>query len=291
MRLIGDLPEPPVSHFIEMLQRSERATVEQIRLHVEERTFDFAFGLGAADLASPRPETIVRGERQKACVVNRLIVFPTRDDHFHVVVQACRGDALEMIERPDVLADRRVEVLSLRKADILSPGITQQITEQIDFSATFLREVDLIGGPVHLGLNARTGLEANREWLGRLPAKFADAIANERVLAWIALLFQLFEQPRGGNAWISAGTVCEVVKFVSAEASPSVRSPSEQTIIVVVCSRWAWWAPTDAVCWQRMSARWTFSDAITSDGKRSTRISPKRRSDVPEAWSGEVKSD
>ena len=77
---------------------TEAATVEQARFHVVERSLDFAFRLRPPRTASPRPVAVVRGERQEARVVDRLLVFPPRHDHLHVVVQARRRQALQVVE-------------------------------------------------------------------------------------------------------------------------------------------------------------------------------------------------
>ena len=122
-----------------MLQRAEAAAVEQVRFHIVERPFHFAFRLWPPRPAGPRPVAIVRGEGQEAGVVDRLVVLPARDDDLHVVVQAGGGQTPQMLEGPDVLADRGLEVLPLGKAEVLPPRVAQHVAEQVHPPPAFLR--------------------------------------------------------------------------------------------------------------------------------------------------------
>ena len=60
------------------------------------------------------------GERQEAGIVNRVVVFPARDDHLHIVVQTGGCQALQMPKGLDVLARRGLEVLPFGKTEVLA---------------------------------------------------------------------------------------------------------------------------------------------------------------------------
>ena len=95
-----------------MIERAELATVEKIGLNVVKRPLDFAFGLRPPDLACPGAIAIVRGEGQEACVVDWLVVFPTRNNHFHVVVKTRRCNSAKVFEGLDVLSNGGFKVLT-----------------------------------------------------------------------------------------------------------------------------------------------------------------------------------
>ena len=54
-----------------------------------------------------------------------------------------------------------VEVLGLDEAEVLPPRVAQQVAEGMDAAAAFAGEVEVIGGVIHLGLDARGRLEAD----------------------------------------------------------------------------------------------------------------------------------
>ncbi len=117
---IGHIGQPPTRHLIEMFQAAERAAVEQAQFHVVKGPLHFALRLRPPRAAGLRAVTIMGGERQEAGIVNRMIVFPARDDHLHIVVEAGGRQALKMPEGLNVLAHRRVEVLPFGKTEVLS---------------------------------------------------------------------------------------------------------------------------------------------------------------------------
>jgi len=80
-------------------------------------------------------------------------------DRFHVVVQASRRHAAEVLEGADVLTQRGRQVLALNKAQILTTRVAQQIAEQVDATAAFTGKVDIVSAVIHLGLDARRRLE------------------------------------------------------------------------------------------------------------------------------------
>ena len=159
---ICDFCQPPASRLVEMIERTELATIEQIGFNIIKWSFNFAFGLGPTDLASPRSVAIVRGESQESCVVDRLVIFPASHNDLHVIVEARRGDSAKMFESFDMLANGRFVVLPFGKVDILPSRVTEDVTEQLYLAASLLNEVDFVSRPVHLSLNSWTRLEANR---------------------------------------------------------------------------------------------------------------------------------
>ena len=106
-----------------------------------------------------------------------------KHDGLEVVVQADAGDAAQMMERVHVLAQRRRQVHRLDEAQVLPPGVAEQVAEQVDATAAFTREVDVVDAVVHLGLHAGPGLEA-RHGRRRGPRPQAhDPFADRRVAA------------------------------------------------------------------------------------------------------------
>ena len=100
-----------------------------------ERPFDFPFRLRTINLTSPRSIAIVSGEGQEPRVVDRLSVFPTSDDNFHVVVETGRGHSTEMFKGGDVLADGGLEVLSIGEVNVLTSRVAQEVAEEFSISA------------------------------------------------------------------------------------------------------------------------------------------------------------
>ena len=152
---IGHIRQPPTCHFIEMFQRSKRATIQQALFHVIEMPFDFALGFRPTRTTCPRTISIMRRERQKSRVVNRFVFFPTRDHDLHVVVQTSGRHTLKVLKRTNMLGERRFEVLPLGETEILPARITKQIAEQVNATSAFGREIDVVNGPVHLCLDPR----------------------------------------------------------------------------------------------------------------------------------------
>src|SRR5215471_14873741 len=117
---IGDVGQPPGRGFVEMFERRESAAVEEVLFQVPEGTFDFSLRLPVARSAGDRPEPIIGGESQKAGVVNRLLTVMATDHDFHVVVETIGGDAFEIREGLNMLANRGDEVLTFNKMYILA---------------------------------------------------------------------------------------------------------------------------------------------------------------------------
>ena len=75
------------------------------------------------------------------------------------------------VEGADVLAQGGLEVLGLDEAQVLPARVAQHVAEGVDPAAAFLGEVDVVGGVIHLGLDARCGLEAHHR--GQAPSRAA----------------------------------------------------------------------------------------------------------------------
>lgn len=67
------------------------------------------FSLGPARTASPGPKAIVGRKGQESRVVDGLFTIPALYDHFHVVVEANRSRAPEILEGPNMLAHGTVK--------------------------------------------------------------------------------------------------------------------------------------------------------------------------------------
>jgi hypothetical protein len=94
-----------------------------------------------------------------------MIILPTLHDDLHVVVQADGRRALQMLERAHMLANRGLKVLRLGEVNVLSPGIAQDVAEQIHTTPTFVGEFDVVHGVIHLCLHAGRSLETNHRLL------------------------------------------------------------------------------------------------------------------------------
>ena|SRR5205809_2553227 len=161
---IGDMGQPPGRRFVQMLEAGKRAAVEQVGLQIEEGTFDFALCLGPARPASDGPEAIVGGKGQEARVVHWLCTIVATDDHLHVVVETIGGDSAKMRESRNVLANRRGEVLTLDKMNVLTAGVSEDVAESVHASLALCSEIDVVSGIIHLRLSARSGFKAANQF-------------------------------------------------------------------------------------------------------------------------------
>src|SRR3990167_4374207 len=168
-----------------------------------ERPFDFPFRLRTINLASPRSIAIVSGEGQKPRVVDRLSIFPTSDDDFHVVVEAGRGHSTEMFKGGDMLAGGGLEVLSIGEVNVLTSRVAQDVAEELNSAFAFLGKIDVISRPIHLSLDAGSRLESNRERLGRSGTQLFDSDSQDRIAALVAEPLQLFVDTFGGDARVA----------------------------------------------------------------------------------------
>ena len=191
---VGHFRQPPGGHLVEMLQGAELAAAQEVRFHEVKRPFHFAFRLRPPGTAGHRPEAVMRGEGQKAGVVDRLVAVVTRHDDLHVIVETGGGHASKVLEGPHVFADRGLHVLGRREVQILPPGIAQHVAEEVHLAAAFLGEVDRIDRPVHLGLGPRPGLKTlhGRAWA--LLPQLSYPLAEHGVAALVAAGAKLLQE-------------------------------------------------------------------------------------------------
>ena len=91
------------------------------------------------------------------------------DDNLHIVIETLCSNPAQMREGGNVLANRRGEVLVFDKVHVLAAGISQDITEGVNAPLSLRGEVDVVGGIVHLRLNAGAGFKPAHQF-PRLPA-------------------------------------------------------------------------------------------------------------------------
>src|SRR5436305_15347905 len=123
-----------------MLPSAKRPATQQVCLGLMEGPFALPLGLWPVRPAGPRSKAVVRGERQEARIVDRLVVLVTLHHDLEVVIQTGRGHSAQVRESGDVLAEGGVEVLAGDEAHILTPRIAQQVTEQLHAAWTFFAQ-------------------------------------------------------------------------------------------------------------------------------------------------------
>ena len=97
-----------------------------------------------------------------------------------------------------------VEVLGLDEAEVLPPRVAQNVAEQVDAAAAFAREVDVVDGVIHLGLEARARLEADHRGRRRPGTQLTEPLADRGVAAGETTLPQFIEEPHRGQIGITA---------------------------------------------------------------------------------------
>lgn len=207
---IGDIGQPPGRRFVQMLEAGKCAAVEQVLHQVPEWAFDFALRFRPAGPAGHGSEAIVGGEGQEACVVNGLLSVVAADNDLHVVVETIGGDAAQMREGRNVLANRRGEVLTLDEIHILAAGVSKDIAEGVNAALALRREVDLVGGIIHLRLNTWSGFKAPNE-LAWLVAYVAEVILDNRIGALESEPTEFFPHADGGDLGITFQKLKDVV--------------------------------------------------------------------------------
>ncbi len=211
---VGHVLQPPGRDLVEVFQRTEFAAVQQALLDVIELPFDFAFRLRAPHAAGPGSESVVGGEGQKPRVVNRLAVLDPHDHRLHIVVQVRGCHALEMLERPDVLAQRRFHVLPFGELQVLIPRIAQHAAEQVHLAAAFASKVDRVRGPIHLTLHSGPGFKPLNDRRRFAFPQRRHPFAENAVAAVVAFAAELFQNALDGNVGIAAQQPADLV-FVS----------------------------------------------------------------------------
>ena len=215
---VGDFRQPTPRRLIEVVQRAELTAIEQVHFHVVERPLHFPLRGRMARPASSWSITVVRGESQKAGVVNRQIRLVTGHHDLHIVVQANGRHAAQMLEGLHVLADCGGEVLTFGEAQVLPPRIRQDITEEIDPPAAFLREVQVVLGIVHLCLHPRRRFKAFDQGPFRLRTQPGHSFFENGVAALKAAGSQFLQHADGGDARIATKQLTHHVFVVVQQA-------------------------------------------------------------------------
>src|SRR6185295_14120930 len=154
--------------FVQVLQRSEGSSIEQILFDIRKRSLDLSLRLRPMRTASPWLKAIMRGEGEKASVVDRLIAIIAGDHDFHVVVETGGSQAAEILEGADVFANGGGKVLSLHESQVLAARIPQQVAESVHTAPAFRCKRDLVRRVIHLCLHTRSCLEALHRWFRRM---------------------------------------------------------------------------------------------------------------------------
>ena len=131
-------------------------------------------------------------ERQEPWVVHWLVAVVTAHHDFHVVIKTGCRDSAQMLEGADVLADGGGEVLALDEVKILPARVAQDVAEGVDPAAPLGREVDVVGGVIHLRLLSRRGLEPPHGRDDRPGTQFVHPLAQQRVAPLVSEPAQLF---------------------------------------------------------------------------------------------------
>ena len=149
--------------------------------------------------ASDGPALIVGDEGNESGIEDRASRFPAQDDGLFIVIETLTGQAAKILEGIPVAADEGEEVSLQGKIDIVPPRKAQDIGETEDGCLPSLLEVDGIGAPVHLPLDAALGLKANDGIAFGSPAKRPQAAPKDRDATPIAGFPQFLEEAHSGN--------------------------------------------------------------------------------------------
>ena len=103
-----------------------------------------------------------------------------------------------------MFANRRFEILRFGKVDVLSPGIPQDVAEEVHSATAFAGKLDVVHGVIHLSLIARRSLETHDGRLLGARTKFPDVVAQDRIAAFVATLTKLFQQTHDGDVRIAS---------------------------------------------------------------------------------------
>ena len=181
---IGGLGEPLCCDLVQVLQRSERAAVEQVLFEICKWSLHLAFGLRPMWPACPWLKPVVRGEGQKSGVVDRLVAIVARHHDFHVVVQAGGRRASQILKRSHVFSDGRGKVLCLYKPQVLPPRVTQNVAERVHPPPPFGGENDVVRRVIHLCLHSWSCLETLDRQFGQVRTKHAQPVPHDGVVTF-----------------------------------------------------------------------------------------------------------
>ena len=169
---VGDLGEPPESHFVEVLQAAKGPAAEQTRFDIGERSFDLPLRLRPpGSTGHGRAKAVVGRERQEAWVVDRVVAIVSATRRLSCCHRRALSSATppEVLEGADVLCGRSWRNPGLeQKCEILAAAsIAEHVAvEGMDPAAAFVAEVEIIRGVIHLTL-LPGGMVSNRALSGR----------------------------------------------------------------------------------------------------------------------------
>ena len=142
-------------------------------------------------------------EPQEPRVVDRLVAVVTGHHDFHVVIKTSRGDSAQVLKGADVLADGRGEILTLDEVEVLPARVTQYVAEGVHPAASFVGEIEIVGGVIHLCLYSRAGLEPLHRCDDRTRPQRPHPLAEDCVAPLVTEPAQFLEDSLGRDVGIA----------------------------------------------------------------------------------------
>ena len=226
---VGDLGQPPRRGLVQVLQTAEGPAAKQARFDISKGSLDLPFCLGPPGTASHGAKAVMGRECQESWIVDRVVAVVVAHDDFHVVIKARRRDPAQVLEGADVLADGCGEILSLDEVEILPPRITQHVAEGVHAAATFVSEIQIIRGIIHLGLFPGGGLEPSHGRDDRTGTQTQHPFGEDRVTTRITALAQFFVNPSNRNGGVTRQQVGDR-RFVGVELAAAHRRGSRRAL-------------------------------------------------------------
>ena len=161
--LVGHLANPRVGLPRPVLEIRPLPAQDEAPLHVLDPGLDLAFGAGPIQPAEPRDHAVVAGEvpEHRVPLDMRAVGVAAQHDGLGIVVDDLFGEAAKLVEGVLVTADQRLEPLIGSELDVQAPRVPEHHHEGLG-AAPPLGEGEPGGGPVDLGLTARSRLEPHR---------------------------------------------------------------------------------------------------------------------------------
>ena len=171
--------------------------------------------------ACPGLKAVVRGEGQKAGVVNRLVAVITSHHYFHVVVQTGGGQTTEVLEGADVFADGGGKVLRLHEPHILAARVSQNVAEGMHAAPPFGGEGNFVGRIIHLRLHSRSRSRIAARAVSALRPEPAQPFAHDGIAAWEPEPAQLLVQPHRREIRIALQQLRDLIRKRVQQARPA----------------------------------------------------------------------
>ena len=198
---VGNLPHPPPSRGSQMIYVVEFPCVEEIVLHILERSLNLALCPGTPSAASHRLAPVVGNEADESGIENGTVGLPSQYDGLLAIVEALCGNAFKVFERVPVPANQRVEVPVHSEIDILPSGKAENIgvTDHLGLSCSLER--DRVRTPIHLALFPGFRLKTDRGFTFWLGPNLPEFLPHNRLATLVAHVPQLLEHPLPGDLW------------------------------------------------------------------------------------------